>query len=454
MAAGFEGTGKAGCTDWRTAISSRRLLQFKALAGVSGLQIGVQGLTGVSGLLLVHILEKRQFAAYAIAASLFSSLNVLSDCGIGTALNALGGRAWRDRAALGSLVATALQFRRKLAWVALPFALGFGLLLLRQSDTGWTESLALLLIGLSGIWGIITSNTYAVAFRLAGKYLEAQKLELTTGLIRLALLAAMSLLFINALLAALASSILVNLQGLVFRRIASAVADTRAGPDSLQRLDMAQFVKQQWFSTCYFAFQGQLTIWLMALFGNVDKVAEVGALGRLAVMFAFITGVLNNIATPTLARCDSLARLRRLFLVLLLAYMVFAGALVAAGIAFPHQILWILGRRYAGSASELPLVISTSVVWGLTGVLYALVSARGWIWQAWTSPLITIALQGALLRWLDLAQVRSVLLFGLLSSLPVCLSVTYMAGRGLGISRRKWRAPCSVFYPLDNSTAH
>ena len=433
--------GKGAVSFWR-AVSSRRLQQLKVLAGVSGLQILVQCSAALSGLLLVHVLGKRQFGSYAIAASLFSTFNVLTDCGIGTGLNALGGRACSDPATLGGLVATALRFRGRLACVGLPVGAGLGLLLLRQNHVGWAESLALVLAAAIGIWGIATTNTYAVVLRLVRKYFDVQRLELRTALVRLALLGSMSLLCINAIMAALASSVSVTFQALGMRRSAHTIFPAHAAPVPGLESELARFVRQQWFSTGFFAFQGQITLWLIALFGDVDKVAEVGALGRLAVAFGFMTSLLSAIATPTLARCDSVNRLRRLFAVMLLAYVLFAGLLLAAGFAFPHQVLWILGAKYAGLASELPIVIGTSVVWGLTGVLYALASARGWIWKAWMSPLVTIALQTVLLRWLDLSQVRGVLMFGLLSSSPVLFSVACMVGRGFVVRQNPRHTGC------------
>jgi O-antigen/teichoic acid export membrane protein len=394
-------------------------------------------------LLLVRILDKPQFAAYAIAASLFVTLNVLTDCGIGTGLNALGGRVWRDRAALGSLVASALGFRARLAWFALPLGAGFGLFLFRQNAVAWSESIPLTFVALSGLWGIATTNTYAVALRLAGKYLEVQKLELTAALVRLGLLTAMTLLFINAIVAILAAAISVTVQAIWIHRKAASILDDQAPPNPVQYSEISRFVRSQWFSTCFFAFQGQITIWVMSLFGTPEKVAEVGALGRLAVLFGFIASLLNGIATPTLARCDSPPRLHRLFGAMLLAYALFACTLLAASFIFPREILFILGGPYAGLANELPFAMGTSVLWGLTGVFYALASARGWIWQAWISPLVTIALQVVLLRSLDLTQVRGVLVFGLLGSLPVLLSVASMVARGLAKGRREAASCCS-----------
>lgn len=60
----------------------------KTLITYSGLQTLVQGVLALSGFLIVRILNKPEYAAYTIAASLQTLLNALTDCGIGWGLTA------------------------------------------------------------------------------------------------------------------------------------------------------------------------------------------------------------------------------------------------------------------------------------------------------------------------------------------------------------------------------
>src|SRR5262249_11848672 len=104
--------------------------RLKLLLDFSVVQLGIQFLAASSGFLLVQVLDKTEFAAYTLAASLFTLLNVLTDSGIGTGLNAVGGRIWHDRDALSRLISTALSLRRTLAWYAIPIGIIFSLSLL------------------------------------------------------------------------------------------------------------------------------------------------------------------------------------------------------------------------------------------------------------------------------------------------------------------------------------
>jgi len=397
----------------------------------------VQCIVALSGFLLVRVLDKREFAAYTIATSLQTVLNVLTDSGIGTGLNAVGGRVWRDRGALSRLVSTALEIRFKLALFAVPVGVGFSLLLFRQNEVPWLKALSLTLVIVLTLWGLFNTSVYTAPLRLHGQYLAVQKLELITALVRLTLLGALALTFINALAAVMVATVGATLQAILVRKKAAEVLDFGAPRDLAQRRDLVGLIRKQFFSTLFFAFQGQITIWLISLFGNVERVAEVGALGRLAVVFTLIGTVMSAIIVPTFARCDKLPRLLRLFWMTFAGYSVFAVVIMIASAEFPRQILWILGAKYTSLQPDLPWLVANSVLAGLSWVPYCLVSARGWIWHAWMLPLLIVLFQAALIPFLDLSTVKGVLIFGLGSAFATLLVQGYMAVRGLW---KSWKA--------------
>lgn len=75
-------------------------------------------------------------------------------------------------------------------------------------------------------------------------------------------------------------------------------------------------------------------------------------------------------------------------------------------------------------------MMASGVVAGYTGIVHALAFGRGWIWHAWLIPVFTLTVQISMLFVVDLSSVRGVLLFGLVSSIPNFLVVSYMAVRG------------------------
>jgi hypothetical protein len=404
--------------------------KIKLLARFSALQGLVQLVSAVSGFTLVRVLDKSEYAVYTIATSTQVILNLLSDGGVGSGLNALGGRVWQKRDALSGLVASAFAVRLRLAWVTMPFAVSVSLWLFRRNSVPWLMALSLisaLLIGLSGTW---TASIYAVALRLHSRYLAVQKAELLAALFRLALIVGLATAFLNSLLAVLIFVVSVALEAMLLARYAEAVLDHGAPVDEQHRTDLSELVRKQAFQVFFYAFQGQITLGLISIFGTVEKVADLGALARLGLLFALVGSIITNLLAPTLARCDSLARLRRLVGIALASYAVFGWLLMMISLYFPGSILWLIGPRYSTLTAELPWLMATGVLGGFTAIIHSLAFGRGWIWHAWLIPVLTILAQMGLLSVVDVSSLRGVLIFGFMSAVPNFMGVMYMALRG------------------------
>ena len=410
--------------------------RLKLLAGFITLQAMVQLVSSLSGFLLVRVLDKTEFGTYAIAASLQTILNILTDSGVGSGMYAVGGSRWQDRHCLGSLIGAALRLRMRLASFLLPAALLVAFALFLRNGLSWMQGLTLTAAVLASLWGQFNSGVHSPPLRLARKYYQVQRTELLVAILRLLCLGVLALLALNSIVAVTVVALSWGLQGLLLRRRCAQVADLRAEPGQDQTRQLATLVRKQFFSTCFFALQGQVGLWLMVVFGNAEKVADVGALGRLAVLFSLVSAVLSNLVGPAMARCVTLPRLFRVFAGAIAAYLAFAGILMLAVMVLPAQLLALLGAKYAMLEGELFWVVLSSLISGLTGVMYTLASSRGWIWHAWTIPFFTVALQIILFTELDLRSVRGVLLLGCISGLPTLLAATYMAARGLWVSRR------------------
>src|SRR5438128_11717982 len=104
------------------------------LASFTTIQTAVQAIMAVSGFLIIRVLSKSEYEAYTIAASFQTLLNSLTDCGIGTGLNAIGGRVWQDGARLNGLVTASLRLRGYLASVAIPITVVSAVYLLRKNN--------------------------------------------------------------------------------------------------------------------------------------------------------------------------------------------------------------------------------------------------------------------------------------------------------------------------------
>ncbi len=399
----------------------------------------------LSGFLIVRTLDKPDYAAYTIAASLLTLLNALTDCGIGWGLNAVGGPIHSDSARLRGLISIALRLRGYLALIAVPLTVASAFYLLRKNGVAWPSTVALTVIVIGAVWGTFLTTIYAVPLRLRSLYTIVQKFDLIAACLRFLLLIIIAFFFLNAVSAILITAIALTVQGILLRHSAEKIVSDEPREEESDRLSLLGLMKKQALATLFFAYQGQITIWIISIFGSIEKVADIGALSRLAIIFAIIGSIVTGLAAPTLARCTSLRQLVQLFFLELGAYTVFAAALFAVSLIFPEGLLWILGGKYSTLRHEVPLLVGAAVIGGMIAVIHTLALSRGWIWQTWIIPVITLATQLVSAAFIHLDTVAGVLWFGIFSLVPTLLITSYMVIRGFWTSRRLgYLAPVAV----------
>jgi hypothetical protein len=87
-------------------------------------------------------------------------------------------------------------------------------------------------------------------------------------------------------------------------RMAGGLADLHAPPDCEVSRQMSRLVARAAPSAVYYALAGQITVWLIAFFGTTRSVAQVGALGRLAMVYTVATAAFTVMIVPRFARAQ------------------------------------------------------------------------------------------------------------------------------------------------------
>jgi hypothetical protein len=130
------------------------------------------------------------------------------------------------------------------------------------------------------------------------------------------------------------------------------------------------------------------------------------------------------VVLPAFARIQSVHQLRRRYFQIVAGYFAVSVLSVAAVAVFPRQILSVLGHQYSGLYAEGVLMAVCAVVSTTAGLLWGINCARAWIVPPALLIPCTIALQVAMIAFLDLSTVKGVLLFTTYSWVPsVVLSV-------------------------------
>jgi len=393
---------------------------------------GVVQLIGFcSGILLVRWLDQREYAYFTIANTMQGTISLLADIGVSVGLVSIGGRVWQDRHRFGELINTGLSLRKRLGAIAIVAVTPILASMLLKNGAPVSYTALLIAIVLAGISVELCIGVLAVVLRLRSDISLIQRIDLTGAIIRLCLLLSLTFIFLNAGTAVAVATAALFLQYTLLRRYVGKVVDLGAPQNAQDRREIIRLTKHLAPNAVFYCLQGQITIFLISFFAHrVSAVAEVGALGRLAMIFTVVSNLLANVFVPAFARCHERRKLQWLYAAIAGGVVAFSLVVLLAAEFFPRELLFILGNKYAHLHRELILMVGGAVAGALTGTFWALNASKAWVTGAWLYIPLTLATQIALIPYTDFSSVSGVLIFNLLSSIPNLLLNIALSYRG------------------------
>ena len=418
-----------------TPIIRRALHRARIVGNFAFVQAAVQVIGFLSGILLIRYLDQREYAYFTIANTMQGTLNVLADIGISIGLVSIGGRVWQDRHRFGQLVNTALGLRRKLGAVAIVIVTPILSFMLVKNGASVGYSAILIGAVLAGLAVQLSIGVLSVVPRLRSDIGRIQTIDMVGAVARFLALLVLMYLFLNGAVALALGSATLLLQYWMLRKYVAGVIDLQAPENADDREAMRGFIRSQAASAVFFCLQGQITVFLISIFGReVSSIAEVGALGRLAMIFAVLSNLLANVFAPAFARCQSRRTLGWQYAVIVGGVAGFSLLIITAAAVFPSQFLFVLGSKYAHLERELLLMVAGAVIIAMAGTLWSLNAAKAWIAGSWLYIPLTLATQLALIPYTDFSSVTGVLTFNLVSAIPSLLLNLVLSYRGF----RNW----------------
>jgi O-antigen/teichoic acid export membrane protein len=397
----------------------RRALHRARVVGKFAIVQGIVQMVGfLSGILLIRHLDQREYAYFTIANTMQGTLNTLADIGISVGLVSIGGRVWQDRNRFGQLIKTASNLRRKLGAIAAIVITPILFFMLVKNGAPLPYTFVLIALVLAGLAVQLALGVLGVVPRLRSDIGRIQTIDFVGAAVRLVVLVALMYLFLNSAVAVAVGSATLFVQYWMLRRYAARVIDFDAPENEEDRNAMQRFIRHLAANAVFFCFQGQITIFLLGFFGQVNSIAEVGALGRLGMVFTVLTNLLTNVFGPAFARCQDPKRLRWQYAAIVGGVTAFSLVLIVAAALFPGAFLFVLGAKYAHLERELVLMVGGAVVGALTGTFWTLNASKAWIAGSWLYIPLTVGTQILLIPITDFSSVRSVLMFNLLSAVP------------------------------------
>jgi O-antigen/teichoic acid export membrane protein len=294
--------------------------------------------------------------------------------------------------------------------------------LLLHHGASWIATVLITVSLIPAFYAALSDTLLQIPVKLHQAIAPLQRNQMEVGIGRLALTGLTLFVFPWAFVAIMASGIPRIWGNWKLRKIANGFVDEEQKVDEEERREILKIVKKVLPGSVYFAISGQLTIWLISIFGNTSSSAELGALGRIRMIINIFSILISTLIIPRFSRLPNIKKI-----ILKRFFQTFIG-LIVIGIlftliinVFSKEILHILGPSYKNLNYELLLACVGSCLSFVGGSLFGISSARAYILSPWIIIVVNIITQIILIATMPLSTTQGVLFFSIISNIIVIL---------------------------------
>jgi len=414
-------------------IDHRRFVALSRTLGTFGtLQILSQGSQIAVALLVVRTLPKEQYAWYTMVIALQAAAVTFAASGMGPAMMAMGGPVAHDPRDLGRVIKSSLQLRWVLLFVSSAFAFPVYAYLFYRN--GCPPLIMAAMLAAAGImlfqaiqkellsFPLILNRQYNIP-QVANLLMNVGRGVVIVGLVQIAWVGPVSYLFASLLVNFVVLSFYLNPSTRIY-----ADLDSTYDPELLPRY--RRFALNGILPSLSTIFQAQIGIFLISLFGNVSRVADLGALMRLGLLTLVPLAAIQSILVPRLARAETTKSTLRIWLIAVGMSAILGCFFVIVIYLLRDQIVLLFGKDYASLRSVVTLYAISQGIIVFAATCECIVNARGWLRHSWFRPLVVLAAQIVLLPWLDLSTLKGVILLSMAGGVGYQLFNGFLIVRG------------------------
>lgn len=415
---------------------SRMRRAFRLLSSFFWGQGALQTIGVLANLYLVRTLSVESYAQYGLAFGFQTTVTALMDFGLASTIIPLVGERFEDRALVGRYVQAAKHLRDYSFWLMSPFvAAAFLFITARHHWNAKVQAILLfsVLLSLYSSGKVSYFSAPLFLYRRFRTYYVPQTLTVLGRLISYVALGAADLL--NGAGAALLNAVNMTANGWLISRESAKYFELPNQSDRDVEKEMLRYIVPAIPAIVLGAFHGQVSLFLIGIFGYTTSIAEVAALGRLGQIFAVLMTFNVVLVEPFVARLPRKS-LRRTYLRLFAGGVLGAAALSVFAFLEPGFFLWILGPNYRDLRGLIGWVILTVCINYLAGLLWIMNRSRKWIF--WRGTVLEISLvfiiQIGFLFLIGVRTTSEAVFFNFASSFCYLLTHGYIALYGHSIS--------------------
>jgi len=391
-----------------------------SISQVIGSQLLIRVMGLIIGFMLIRILSKNDYALYTVLITVQGMLIPLSNSSTFIGFKKIGGQVWNNNRDLSQLIKTTDTISNYIIGTAFFFVGAYATFILIEQDILLNHIIWFLLCILLIVIPEVKSTFLKNALLFQKEISTVQKTDIISQIPRFLLLACLFAIMkenitINIIL--LITIFSTWLSYIFIQNKTKILRNAKPKINLNYKQTIIKYIKLNWHNSVFYTFKGQISIFLIGVFGTTDSIADIGALTRFTLIFMMVKSLIDNIFTPAFGRCQIKKDLKEMFknaisligfislIILLLVYL------------FPNQILWVLGPKYQNLSYELFLVFLTGSLNLLLGTVYAINLTKGWIkyTPTYEIPIDVITLLIGIIVF-DVSNLTGVLYLALLSS--------------------------------------
>lgn len=353
-------------------------------------QGAAQGISLLAGLFLVHTLSVEAYAQFGLATGFQSLFSVLMDFGFASTIIPMVGEQRDDLALIGRYVRSAKHMRDLAFWTIAPVTVVAFLFIMHKQH--WSLTIQLLLLGsvLLALYSGGKVSYYSAPLFIFGRLREYYGPQIVLGAGRL--LAYVGLEFVgglNAWTAAALSALNITVNGSWLGKKSRPYLKWPEKEDPATDRELIHYILPAAPAMIFAAFQSQITLFLVSIFGRSVDIAQVAALGRIGQLFSVLMTFNMIVVEPYIARL-SRERLLSTYLKFLLLASAASTPVVLVAFSWPRAYLWLLGSKYEILGGLLGWVVFASCLNYIAGLMWIMNRARKWIF--WSGSALEVCL--------------------------------------------------------------
>ncbi len=310
-------------------------------------QSAIQLLTAFLGFLCVRLLSVPGYAKYTVVYGALSALNSLTDMGLTGTLAGLIGERVNDRQVVADYIETVRVLRKRLFMVGAPLVfVVFPFVVQRQHWSLWVVSLMAGAV-VVGSWFSAVGSSYGAVLILLRARSDYYKIQTFGALFRLVLIGGFALFHGLNLETAVGSNLIGTAAiALMNYRKARSLLGRPGSSNSTLRRNVIHLAWPNVPNILFLAIQGQVTVFIAALFGQTSSIADVGALTRITSLFAVLGQMNVVLIEPYFGRLPA-AKVKVTYIAVLTFSAFCVIVLTTVTSIWPGLFLAVLGAKYA-----------------------------------------------------------------------------------------------------------